>query len=494
MLGQKTTTGRFLDPSTWASRIYSAGEWTSGSGEYDVMEPATGESLGRLGTASGADVRKAAKRAADAQPAWAAMPYEERAAVMRRAGDLWKKHADEVRGWIVRETGSIPPKADIEIGFAASACYEAAALPSMPYGDVLRTPQAQLSLTRRLPIGVVGVISPFNFPLILSIRAVAPALALGNAVILKPDPRTAMAGGMTIAQIFEEAGLPSGVLSVLPGGADTGAALVEDPNISMISFTGSTRGGRAVAELAGRYLKRVHLELGGKNALVILDDVDLEKAASIAAFGAFNHQGQICMAVGRILVAESVAEEFTERLAAHASHLPVGNPAKEQVALGPIIDEKQRDRIHQIVTDSVNKGARVVTGGSYDRLFYKPTVLAGVASSSPAFCEEIFGPVAPVTTFRSLDEVVDLVNSTEYGLSLGILTKDPMRGLELADKIPSGIVHINDQTVMDEVVNPFGGVKASGPGSRLGGAEANIEAFTNLQWVTLRSELPQYPF
>ncbi|MGZ6274195.1 MAG: benzaldehyde dehydrogenase [Candidatus Limnocylindrales bacterium] len=494
MLSEKTETTKLLDPATWAGRIFSGGEWASGSSEYDVMEPATGQAIGRLGAASGADVRKAAKSAAKAQRSWAAMPYEERAGIMRKAGDLWRQHADEVRGWIVRESGSIPPKADIEINFAASACYEAAALPSMAYGQVLRTPQAQLSMTRRLPVGVVGVISPFNFPLILSIRAVAPALALGNSVVLKPDPRTAVCGGVTLARVFQEAGLPAGVFSVLPGGADTGAALVEDPAISMISFTGSTRGGRLVAEMAGRSLKRTHLELGGNSALVILDDVDLEKAASIAAFGAFNHQGQICMATDRVLIAERVADEFVERLAAHASHLPVGNPATGQVALGPVIDAGQRDRIHRIVTTTVDKGARLVTGGTFEELFYKPTVLANVASTAPAFVEEIFGPVAPVTTFRTLDEAADLANSTEYGLSLGILTTDVMRGLALADRIDSGIVHINDQTVMDEVVNPFGGVKSSGPGARIGGAESNIDAFTNLQWVTIRGDLPQYPF
>ncbi len=492
MLGEKTTT--FLDPSTWGGRIFSGGEWTAGSSTYDVIEPATGEAIGQLGAASGEDVRTAARRAAEAQRAWAATPYEERAAIMRRAGDLWRQNADEVRMWIQRESGAIPPKADLEINFAASACYEAAGLPSMPYGQMLRTPQAHLSFTRRLPVGVVGVISPFNFPLILSIRAVAPALALGNTVLLKPDPRTAVCGGVTLARIFEEAGVPAGVFSVVPGGADTGAALVEDPSVQMISFTGSSRGGRAVAELAGRHLKRTHLELGGNSALVILDDVDLEKAASIAAFGAFNHQGQICMATDRVLVSENSAGEFVERLAAHASHLPVGNPWTDPVALGPVIDEKQRDRIHRIVTETVNRGARVATGGTYEGLFYKPTVLAQVPRTAPAFVEEIFGPVAPVTTFRSLEEVAGLANDTDYGLSVGILTNDPFRALALAEKIESGIVHINDQTVMDEVVNPFGGVKASGPGSRIGGPEANIEAFTNVQWVTMRGDLPQYPF
>jgi benzaldehyde dehydrogenase (NAD) len=326
-------------------------------------------------------------------------------------------------------------------------------------------------MARRVPVGVVGVISPFNFPLILSIRAVAPALALGNAVILKPDPRTAVAGGVVLAQIFAEAGLPDGLFSVLPGGTDAGEALVTDPNVPMISFTGSTRGGRSVATLAGQHLKKVHLELGGNSALIVLDDVDLEKAVSVGAFGSFMHQGQICMTTGRHLVQRAIAEEYTSKLAEHADHLPVGNPATDQVALGPIIDERQRDHVHGIVTESVEAGATLAAGGT----------------------DEIFGPVAPVVPFDSIDDAIKLAGGSEHGLSLGVLTSNVMLGLDIADRIPTGIVHINDQTIGDEVVNPFGGVKATGT-SRIGGPEANIESFTHVQWVTMRGELPDYPF
>jgi benzaldehyde dehydrogenase (NAD) len=206
------------------------------------------------------------------------------------------------------------------------------------------------------------------------------------------------------------------------------------------------------------------------------------------------HQGQICMTTGRHLVQQGIAEEYTSTLAAHADGTPVGNPAKEQVALGPMIDERQRDRVHDIVTKSVDAGARLAAGGTYEGLFYRPTVLADVPTDSPAFQEEIFGPVAPVVAFDSVDDAVKLATETEYGLSLGILTNDVMRGLEIADRIPSGIVHINDQTVGDEVVNPFGGVRSSGPGARLGGSQANIDAFTQVQWVTMRGDLPDYPF
>ena len=483
-----------LDEATWSGRLFVDG-WEPGSGgDYAVTEPATGGELGRLGLATPDDVARAAGRAAEAQRAWANAPYEERARVVRTAGDLWNEHAEEVQGWIIREAGSIPPKAQLETWFAAGACYEAAGLASLPYGELLRSSQPRLSMARRLPVGVVGVISPFNVPLILSIRAVAPALALGNAVILKPDPRTAVCGGVTLARIFEEAGVPPGVFSMLPGGADVGEALVTDPNVQMISFTGSTRAGRAVGALAGQHLKRSHLELGGNSALIVLDDVDVDKAASVGAWGSFLHQGQICMATSRHLVQRGIADEYTAKLAEHADHLPVGNPATDQVALGPIIDEHQRDNIHRVVTGSVDAGATLAAGGTYEGLFYRPTVLGGVPTDAPAYTQEIFGPVAPVVAFDSVDDAVKLAAGTEYGLSLGILTRDVMRGLEIADRIPSGVVHINDQTVNDEVVNPFGGVKDSGPGSRLGGPQANLESFTSVQWVTMRGDLPGYPF
>jgi benzaldehyde dehydrogenase (NAD) len=313
-------------------------------------------------------------------------------------------------------------------------------------------------------------------------------------VILKPDPRTAVSGGVTLARIFEEAGLPEGLLHVLPGGVDIGEALVADPHVGVIAFTGSTRGGRAVAKLAAEHLKRVHLELGGNSALIILDDADLEAACSAAAFGSFFHQGQVCMAASRHLVHASVVGKYTEIMAGKAEHLPVGNPATEQVALGPIIDERQLKQVHQLVTASVAAGAKLAAGGKYEKLFYRPTVLADVPTSAPAYAEEIFGPVAPITAFSTLDEAARLAADTPYGLSLAIITRDVMKGLALAEKIPSGLVHINDQTIVDEAQAPFGGVKQSGAGSRIGGAEANIHAFTEQQWVTLRTDVAKYPF
>ncbi|MET1035258.1 MAG: aldehyde dehydrogenase family protein, partial [Arthrobacter sp.] len=251
-----------LEPASWSGKIFVNG-WRDGRGGTAAsVEPATGETLGTYGVASREDVAEASSSAAAAQRGWAAAKPEERAAVLRRAGALWEEHAEEISRWIVRESGGIPPKAGLELHTAANECYEASALPSLPAGDVLTTNEDRWSFARRRPAGVVSVIAPFNFPLILAIRAVAPALALGNAVLLKPDPRTTVCAGVAIMRVFEEAGLPAGVLSLLPGGADVGAAVVEAPEVRVIAFTGSTEAGRRIGETAGRLLKRAHLELG----------------------------------------------------------------------------------------------------------------------------------------------------------------------------------------------------------------------------------------
>ena len=483
-----------MDERIWTGKIFN-GEWIPATGgQSPVFEPATGTYIGMIGHASTDDVRHAAEQASQAQVAWASTPFSERAAVLRRAGLLLEERAAEIQSWLIRESGSTGPKAAFELHVAANECYEAAATATQPYGQLLRTEQPRLSFARRLPVGVVSVIAPFNVPLILAIRSVAPALALGNAVLLKPDLRTAVSGGVSIAQIFVEAGLPPGVLHVLPGGADTGEAVITDPHVRVVSFTGSTATGRIVGELAARHLKRAHLELGGNSALIVLDDADLTRAVSAGAFGSFFHQGQVCMSTGRHLVHESIADAYVEHLATTAQHLTVGDGTRDDVALGPIIDERQRDKIHGMVTTSIASGARLAAGGSYEGLFYRPTVLADVKPGMPVYDNEIFGPVAPVVRFSTLKEAVALARGTEYGLALGILSRDISKALALAEQIPSGLVHINDETINDEPFAPFGGVGASGTGSRFGSAAWNIDAFTETQWVTLRGDIAPYPF
>ncbi|HEY4459967.1 MAG TPA: benzaldehyde dehydrogenase, partial [Pseudonocardiaceae bacterium] len=401
---------------------------------------------------------------------------------------------EEFEQWLIREGGAIPGKAAFEVQLVLGELWEAAALPTQPWGHLLPTAEAgRESIARRVPLGVVGVISPWNFPLILSVRAVAPALALGNAVVLKPDAQTAVSGGALIARLFAEAGVPDGVLHVLPGGAEAGSALCEDPNVAMISFTGSTAVGRKVGEAAGRTLKRISLELGGNNALIILDDADLDVASSAGAWGAFLHQGQVCMTAGRHIVVESVAEQYLDRLAKRAANLPVGDPNTEQVALGPLINERQVANVDRIVGDSVKAGAEIRAGGTFDRLFYAPTVLAGVTTEMPAFREEIFGPVAPVIVVRDDDEAVRVANDTEYGLVAAIQTGSLGRGRAVADRLTTGIVHVNDQTLNNDAYAPFGGTGASGNGARFG-SQSSWDEFTQWQWITQREQAHGFPF
>jgi benzaldehyde dehydrogenase (NAD) len=339
---------------------------------------------------------------------------------------------------------------------------------------------------------VVGIISPFNFPLILSMRAIAPALATGNAVIVKPDPQTAVSGGLMIARLFEEAGLPPGVLHVLPGDADTGAAICTDPVIGMVAFTGSTAAGRDVAAVCGRHLKRVSLELGGKNTLMVLEDADLDLAASNAAFASWLHQGQVCMASGRLLVHGSIAAEFARRLADKARRLQVGDPMDPQVGMGPIINRRQLLRVHHVVQESVAAGAVLHAGGTHEGLFYRPTVLGDVRAGMPAFDQEIFGPVAAITPFDSDDEAIALANQTEYGLSAGVISGSVGRAMAIGEQLQTGLLHINDQTIHSDATVPYGGRGASGNGSRIGGP-ANWEEFTQWQWVTIKGSPPPRP-
>lgn len=333
------TNSTLLKPTDlWSEKIYSNGWRRPGLGTEEVSEKATGAKLGTIGVASQEDVSLAALAAREAQKEWAKVPGPARGDILREFSRLVLVHADEIADQIVRETGSIRAKAFWEVQVSAREVQEAAALGSQPQGILAATEAlGRQSVARRIPVGVVGVITPWNSPFILASRAIGPALAMGNAVILKPDLQTPIAGGVTFARLFEAAGLPAGLFHVLPGGADTGAALVSEPVIDMISFTGSTRVGRQIASIAGAQLKRVSLELGGNNPYVVLEGADIEAAASAGAWGAFFHQGQICLTAGRHLVHERVADAYVEALVRKAKALVVGNPFDDRVQIGPIL-------------------------------------------------------------------------------------------------------------------------------------------------------------
>lgn len=483
-----------LDPATYAGRIFDGAQWrTPLGGTRTVSEPATGAPLASAGIANAEDMVAAVGRAHAAQPAWAALNPRDRAAVLLRAATILQQHFDELALAIARETGGIVPKGQHEVKEAIVLCQIAAGLPMQSQGDVLPSVPGRLSIARRVPHGVVGVISPFNFPLILGIRSVAPALALGNAVVLKPDPRTPVSGGVIMAEVFRRAGLPEGVLQVLPGDAEAGEALVTDAVVPMIAFTGSPGVGRRIGELAGRHLKKVSLELGGANNLIILDDVDLDAAASAAAFGAWFHQGQICMASNRVLVHEAVAEGLKQRLIGKAQHLPVGDGASGRVALGPMIDAKQLQRFDAVVKDTVKQGAKLEAGGSFEGLCYKPTVLSGVKPGMRSFDEEPFGPLVNLVTFRTDEEAVELANNSQGGLAAAVIGRNVARAMAIGQRLKAGMVHINDQTVNDECTNPFGGPGLGGNGSAVGGP-ADIDEYTRWQWLTLKDAPPAFPF
>jgi len=489
----ETAASGLLTDRAWEGKEYIGG-WVDAPSTLESTEPATGEVLGTAGLADVGSVDRAIAAAAAAQREWAATPLQERIAIVDRVSQVILRHFDELQGWVIRESGSILPKAATELNASIGQIDQAAGLISHPQGHLLPslTP-GRTSMARRVPLGVVGVITPWNFPVVLAMRSLAPALVLGNTVVLKCDPNTPISGGVLNMRLFEEAGLPAGVLNMICGGAEVGQALCADPRVRMISFTGSTAAGRKVGETAGRTLKRVVLELGGNNPLIVLDDADIDAASSAGAWGAFLHQGQICLASSRHIVHESVVEPYLEALVERAKRLPHGDPHTDEVALGPLINPKQVERVQRIVDESVAQGALALTGGKPDGPFFPATVLADVSKTMPAFAEEIFGPVAPVIAFASDEEAVALANGTEYGLSAAVQSSSPARAAAIADQLNAGMVHINDQTVNEEPPAPFGGFGQSSNGGHFGGV-TQLELWTEWQWRTARDKAEPFPF
>ncbi|WP_254061459.1 aldehyde dehydrogenase family protein [Granulicella sp. L60] len=459
-------------------------------GVSDVTDKASGEILATVALATSLDVSEACQVAVRSGAGWASVSAEQRAALLRRAIQLLETHKDEVIYWLVRESGSTKAKANEELLGAKAHLAHSADVATKPSRQILKDDAEMLSYCERVPLGVVGVIGPFNYPLILSLRFVAAALAMGNAVVLKPSLNTAVSGGILIARLFEEAGLPKGVLQVIPGEAEVGSALVEDPNVTMIAFTGSTSVGKKIGAKAGAALKRMTLELGGKSPFVVLGDADLDLAARAGAFSTFFHQGQVCMAPGLHIVHQSIFNAYSERVAELAKAIRVGDPYRENVGLGPIINEKQRDRVHSIIEEAVAAGAQILEGGTFRRLFYRPTVLINVPHHTRAFTEEIFGPVAVIVPFDDELDALRLANGTGYGLAASVFG-ELEHAKRFGKQIQTGMLHINDRSTIANAKAPVGGTKASGNVSRVG-HDANIEDFTTWLWVTETRRLIGY--
>jgi acyl-CoA reductase-like NAD-dependent aldehyde dehydrogenase len=402
-----------------------------------------------------------------------------------------------VVGLLARETGCTFGFGMFQMHFVPNLLRQAAALPYQPVGQVIPSDNpGTFALGIRRPAGVVGAIAPWNAALILSARSIASPLALGNTVVLKPSELSPIVGGTLWGEIFTEAGLPAGVLNVVthaPGEAGAiGDELTENPAVRRINFTGSTATGRKLAEAAGRNLKRIVLELGGYNPLIVLADADLEYAVNASAFGAFLHQGQICMSARRIIVERSIADEFVPRLAEKTKTLKTGDPKEMDTIIGPLITEQALANVTTRVEDAVAKGAKVLAGGEATGACYQATLLTDVPDDSDFARFETFGPVAAIEIVDSAEEAVARANATAYGLASGIITSDPERGYGLAQQLEAGIVHVNDQPVADEPQMPFGGVKDSGFG-RFGG-QAAIDEFTELRWITLQAGTHPFPF
>ncbi|MBX7483002.1 aldehyde dehydrogenase family protein [Qipengyuania qiaonensis] len=477
---------------------YIGGKWRKGaSGKIgENTDPFTGDKLGAIPLASKEDLDEAYAAAAKAQPAWAALPPAERAAVMERAVGIFDARHEEITHWLIREAGSTRIKAEVEWSSARAITVEAATFPHRIEGRILASDiPGKESRVYRKPLGVIGVISPWNFPLHLSQRSVAPALALGNAVVLKPASDTPVTGGQLIAKIFEEAGLPAGVLSVVIGaGSDIGDAFVEHAVPRMISFTGSTPVGKGIGTTAagGDHLKRVALELGGNNAFVVLDDANVDGAVKAAIFGKFLHQGQICMAINRIIVDASLYDEFVDKFTTHAKTLKYGNPANADTAIGPIINAKQLEGIKDKIANAQKEGATMALGGEAEGNVLPPHVFTDVTPEMEIAREEVFGPAVSILKARDEAHALELANASLFGLSGAVHSGDSARGVAFARRMITGMTHVNDQSVNDEANAPFGGERNSGLG-RFNGDWA-IEEFTTDHWITVQHSPRDYPF
>ena len=480
------------------SRQFIGGEWVDAAdgGTFEDLDPYTGDVVAHVAAADEEDAELAVGAAAAALAGWAQTPPAERQRIFLKAADLLEARQMEVVDVLARETGASFGFGMFQTMFVPNLFRQAAALAYAPMGQIIPSDTGTFAMGIRKPVGVVGALAPWNAALILSARSIAAPLALGNTVVLKPSEWSPYSGGLLWGEIFEEAGLPAGALNVVthaPGAAAAiGDALIEHPAVRRLNFTGSTAVGREIAVAAGRQLKRVVLELGGSNPLIVLDDADLEYAVNATAFGAYLHQGQICMSTRRIYVERPVADEFIARLAAKTAGLKAGDPKEHDTVIGPLISESALNLVRDRVEEAVRGGATVLAGGEAVGPCYRATLLANV----PADCDfaryETFGPVASVEVVDSAEEAVARANATTYGLSAGILTSDRDRGFTLAQAIDSGIVHVNDQTVADEPQMPFGGVKDSGFG-RFGG-QAVVDEFTELRWITVQSGTHPYPF
>lgn len=488
-------------PAEPPQKLFINGEWlpAQSKASFNNHNPTTGDLIATISDAGDADIDAAIAAAKAAQPGWAATPPAARVALFQKAADLFEQRMEDFATALMSETGSGFGKSMFECAnLSLVALRGAGNVATEAVGEIYPSNiPGKVNRTLRSPKGVVGVISPWNFPLYLSLRGFIYAVALGNTAVIKPSEDSPMTGGLMLAELFVDAGFPPGVINVITtsreGASKVGHAFVNDPRIDVISFTGSTAVGKHLNKACAENFKPIMLELGGKNPIIVLDDADVDRAVNLAFFSSFLHQGQICMSAGRILVARNLHAEFVEKLTAKTQHFVPTKPEEQTCVIGPIINSRQLSRINDLVQSATAAGADLRLGGKTEGPWFTATVLDNVTPQMKIWHEEIFGPVACVTPFDSDEEALSMANDTAYGLTASIVTGDLTRGEQLAERVNAGMVHVNDSTIHDEPHCPFSGMGASGGGSKWGPKGA-IEAFTTQRWITTQRQPYDLPF
>ncbi|GAA5184116.1 aldehyde dehydrogenase family protein [Acinetobacter kookii] len=473
----------------FSDQQFIAGHWLKGTSTHTLnnLNPYTQALILKLQAASLVDVDSAYSAAEGSFATWSQTSASERKSFILRVLDIIKNRREEIIHWLIQESGSTRFKANIEVDAALGIINEAMTFPErMNTQELQSTDPGRKSYVIRKPLGVIAVISPWNFPFHLSMRSVITAIAIGNCVVLKPASDTPITGGLLLAKIFEEAGLPQGIFSVVAGlGSEIGDYFVEHDTPKLISFTGSTLVGKRVGQLAiaGNHLKRIALELGGNAPLMVLDDADLDLAVELAVIGRFLHQGQICMSTNRVIVDAKIYDAFVEKLVIRAKNIAYGDPQQEDTLIGPMINVAQVEKIKQIIAQALQEGTKLIVRGEIQDNVVPPHIFIDVNPESCLAKEESFGPVLPVIKAQDEAEALRLANDTAYGLSSAVCTSDLERGTRFAMQIDAGMTHINAITVADQPNAPFGGEKNSGLG-RFNG-QWILEEFSRTHWLTL---------
>jgi len=468
----------------------------SNGNRFQRHNPISGDVASSVAAATLQDVHNAVEAAQKALPVWSATGPTQRRAKLMAAADQLEKLAPQIIAAMQAEIGATQIWAEFNIRLSANILREAAAITTQIDGQILPSDvPGSLSMAVRQAAGVCLGIAPWNAPLILGVRSIAMPLACGNTVVMKASEK-APATQQLIAAALTAAGLNNGEVNVISNApadaASTVEALISHPHVRRINFTGSTQVGRIIAQLAAKELKPVLLELGGKAPFLVLDDADIDAAVAAAAFGSFANQGQICMSTERLIVDESIADEFAQKLADKASSLPTGDPRKGPVVIGSLVEPEAATRVMQLVDDALAKGAQVLTGHLAQGSIMEATVVDRVTPEMRLYSEESFGPVASIIRVSGTEEAIRVANDSEFGLSSAVFSRDFSKAQAVAGQIQSGMCHINGPTVHDEAQAPFGGTKSSGYG-RFGG-KAGIEEFTETRWVTVQSGERHYPF